>query len=81
MEDASKLIAQGLVVFTNPLPNNQNMNSRTMDPSSESSGSQNPSDATSGHGCINIVKARYGCDAFEILWYITTIPWERTSSY
>ena len=30
MEDASKFIAQCPVVFTNPLPNNQNMNSRTV---------------------------------------------------
>ena len=33
------------------------MNSRTMDPGSVSSGTQNPSDAASGHGFINMVKA------------------------
>ena len=44
-------------MFTNPLPNNQNMNSRTVDPSCASSGTQNLSDAASGHSCINMVKA------------------------
>ena len=56
MEDASKFIAQGLAMFINPLPNNQSMNSRTMDPGYASSGTQNPSNAASGHGCINMVK-------------------------
>ena len=42
MEDALKFIAQGLVVFTNPLPNNQNMNSRTVNPGSVSSGTEKP---------------------------------------
>ena len=32
------------------------MNSRTVDPGCASSGTQNPPDATSGHGCINMVK-------------------------
>ena len=57
MEDALKFIAQFPAVFTNPLPNNQNMNSRTVDPGSASSGTQNPPDASSGQGCINMVKA------------------------
>ena len=57
MEDASNFIAHGPVVFTNPLPNNQNMNSRTMDPGSASSEIQNMSDTTSGHNCINMVNA------------------------
>ena len=45
MEDALKFIAQGPTVFTNPLPNNQNVNSRTVDPSCASGGTQNPSEA------------------------------------
>ena len=57
MEDASKFIAQGPAVFTNPLPNNQNINSRTADPGCTSSGTQNPPYAASGHSCINMVKA------------------------
>ena len=52
MEDASRFIAQGLAVLSNPLPHNQNMNSRTHD---QSSGDQDPLEASSGHGCINIV--------------------------
>ena len=44
-------------MFTNPLPNNQNMNSRTVDPGCASGGNQNPPKATSGHGCINMVCA------------------------
>ena len=32
------------------------MNSRTVDPGSASSGTQNLLDAASGHGCINMVK-------------------------
>ena len=55
MEDASKFIAQGPAVFTNHLPNNQNMNSRTIDPGCASGGTQNPLEATSGHGFINMV--------------------------
>ena len=57
MEDALKFIAQGPAMFTNPLPNNQNMNSRTVDPGCASSGAQNPSEVAPGHGCINLVKA------------------------
>ena len=33
------------------------MNSRTVDPGCASSGYQNPPEATSGHGCINMVRA------------------------
>ena len=44
-------------MFINPLPNNQNMNSRTVDPGRASSGTQNLSNAASGHGCISMVKA------------------------
>ena len=33
------------------------MNSRNVDPSCASSGTKNPPDAASGHGCINMVKA------------------------
>ena len=33
------------------------MNSRTVDPGCSSSGTQNPSNAASVHGCINMVKA------------------------
>ena len=55
MEDASNFIAQGLVVLINPLPQNQNMNSRTVDPSGAYGGTPNPSDTATGHGCINMV--------------------------
>ena len=41
-------------MFTNPLPHNQNMNSRTHDPSS---GDQDPPKANTGHRCINMVHA------------------------
>ena len=44
-------------MFTNPLPNDQNMNSRIEDPSCASGGTQNPSEAASGHGCINMVRS------------------------
>ena len=57
MEDASRFIAQGPAVLTNPLPNNQNKNSRTIDPSCASGGNQNPSEAASGHGCINMISS------------------------
>ena len=40
-------------MLTNPLPHNQNMNSRTCD---QSSGDQDPPEI-SGHGCINMVCA------------------------
>ena len=57
MEYASRFIAQGLVVLTNPLPHNKNMNSRTIDPHCALGGDQNPSEANTGHGCINMVHA------------------------
>ena len=57
MEDASKFIAQGPAVFTNPFPNNQNMNSRIIDSSCASGRNQNPPEATSGYNCINMVHA------------------------
>ena len=41
-------------MLTNPLPHNQNMNSRTHD---QFGGDQDPSKASSGHGCINMVRA------------------------
>ena len=41
-------------MLTNPLPHNQNMNSRTHD---KSGGDQDPPKACSGHGCINMVCA------------------------
>ena len=50
MEDASNFIAQGPDLFTNPLPNNQNMNSRTVDPGCAFGGTQNPPKVNSGHG-------------------------------
>ena len=57
MEDASRFIEQGPAVLTNPLPNNQNMNLRTIDPGCASGGTQNPLEAASGHGCINMMSA------------------------
>ena len=44
-------------MLTNPLPHNQNMNSRTIDPHCASSGDKNPLEANTGHGCINMVCA------------------------
>ena len=44
-------------MLTNPLPHNQNMNSRTHDPHCASGGDQNPLEANSGHGCVNMVHA------------------------
>ena len=41
-------------MLTNPLPTNQNMNSRTHD---QSGGDQDLLEACSGHGCINMVCA------------------------
>ena len=41
-------------MLTNPLPHNQNMNSRTHD---QFGGDQDPLEACSGHGCINMVHA------------------------
>ena len=55
MEDALRFIAQDPTVLTNPLPNNQTMNSRTVDPGFASGGNQNPLKANSGYGCINMV--------------------------
>ena len=57
MEDALRFITQGQVVLTNPLPHNQNMNSRTHDPHSASGGDKNPSKTSTGHGGINMVRA------------------------
>ena len=56
MEDASRFIAQGPAVLTNPLPHNQIMNSRTNHPHCASSGDQNPSEANTSHGCISMVR-------------------------
>ena len=56
MEDASRFLAQGLAVLTNPLPHNQNMNSRTHD---QSGGDQDPPEGSSGHGCRNMVVATW----------------------
>ena len=42
MDDALRFIAQGLAMLTNPLPHNQNMNSRTNDPHCALGGYQNP---------------------------------------
>ena len=41
-------------MMTNPLTHNQNMKSRTH---VQSGGDQDPLKASSGHGCINIVRA------------------------
>ena len=41
-------------MLTNPLPHNQNMKSRTHD---QFGGNQDPPEACSGHGCINMVHA------------------------
>ena len=57
MEDASRFIAQGPAVLTNPFPSNQNINSRTIDPHCASVGDQNPPKANIGDGCINMVRA------------------------
>ena len=57
MEDYSRFIAQGPVVLTNPLSNNQNMNSRTIDRHCALGGDQNPPEANTRHGCINMVHA------------------------
>ena len=57
MEDALRFMAQGPTVLTNPLPHNQNMNLRTNDPHCASGRDQNPPEANTGHGCINMVHA------------------------
>ena len=51
--EASRFLAQGPAVMTNPLPHNQNMNSRTHD---QSSGDQDPLEG-SGRGCVSMVHA------------------------
>ena len=51
IDESSRFIAQGPAVLTNPLPHNQNMNSRTHD---QYGGDQDPPEASSGHGCINM---------------------------
>ena len=42
-------------MLMDPLPQNQNMNSRTVDPGSANGGRQNPQNNVSGHGCINMM--------------------------
>ena len=54
IEEASRFIAHGPAMLTNPLPHNQNMNLSTHD---QSGGDQYPSKACSGHGCSNMVRA------------------------
>ena len=44
-------------MLTNPLPHNQNMNSRTHDPHCVSGGDQNALKASTGDGFINMVHA------------------------
>ena len=44
-------------MLTNPLPQNQNTNSRTVDLGGTSGGTPKLSDTASGHGCINMVHA------------------------
>ena len=44
-------------MLTNPLPNNQNMNSRTIDPHYVLGGYQNLSKSNSSHGCVSMVHA------------------------
>ena len=44
-------------MLTNSLPNNQNTNSRTIDPHCALGGDQNSLEANTGHGCINMVHA------------------------
>ena len=51
---------------------NQNRTSRTVDPSSASSGTQNPSYATSGNSCINMVKAK--SVVIHVKYYGTSQP-------
>ena len=53
IDEASRFLAQGPAMLTNPLPHNQNMNSRTHD---QSGGDQDPPKG-SGRGCINMVRA------------------------
>ena len=51
IDEASRFLAQGPTVLTNPLPHNQNMNSGTHD---KFGGDQDLTEG-SGHGCINMV--------------------------
>ena len=44
-------------MLTNPLPQNKNMNSRTMDPGGAFGRIPNPAGIASHHGCINMVNA------------------------
>ena len=44
-------------MLTNPLPNNQNMNLRTIDPYCALGEYQNPLEANTCHGCVNMVRA------------------------
>ena len=53
IDEASRFLVQGPAVLTNPLPHNQNMNSRTHD---QSGGGQDSLEG-SGHDCINMVRA------------------------
>ena len=53
IEEASRLLAQGPAVLTNPLLHNQNMNSKSHD----QSGDDHDLPEGSGRGCINMVHA------------------------
>ena len=53
IDEASRFLAQGPAVMTNPLPHNKNMILRTHD---QSGGDQDLPEG-SGHGCINMVCA------------------------
>ena len=55
VHSTGRFIEQGPTVLTNPLPHNQNMNSRTHEPHSASGGDQNAPETSTGHGCINMV--------------------------
>ena len=44
-------------MLTNPLPNNQNMNLRTIDLHCASGGDKNPPEANTSHGYVNMVHA------------------------
>ena len=52
IDEASRFLAQGPVVLTNPLPHNQNMDLKSQEQSSEN----DPPEA-SARGCINMVRA------------------------
>ena len=53
IKEASRFLAQGPAVLTNPLPHNQNMNSKSHD----QSGDDHDPPEGSGRGCINMVRA------------------------